>query len=196
LIEQAQTVQVIDDELLVRRAQGGDRAAFEQIVRRTARLVYARVYLDVADRQRAEDIVQETFLIAWKRIGQVVSPGGFRTWLLTIARTAAADAHRRRSRKKRRGSEADLSADVAMNVPDPAPTPADRADRREQQERMLGMLRRLPEEYSVPITLRYIAGDDYDAIGRQLGLTNGSLRGLLNRGMTRLREMMSDDEHE
>ena len=61
---------------------------------------------------------------------------------------------------------------------------------------MLGMLRRLPEEYSVPITLRYIAGADYDTISRQLGLSNGSLRGLLNRGMNRLREMMQSDENE
>jgi DNA-directed RNA polymerase specialized sigma24 family protein len=45
-----------------------------------------------------------------------------------------------------------------------------------------------------PITLRYIAGADYDTISRQLGLTNGSLRGLLNRGMAKLRQMMTDDD--
>ena len=58
---------------------------------------------------------------------------------------------------------------------------------------MLELLRKLPEEYSTPITLRYIAGTDYDTISRQLGLTNGSLRGLLNRGMARLRRMMTED---
>jgi len=192
------TLPVIDvdvdvDELLVRRAQGGDRAAFEQIVRRTARLVYARVYLDLGDRQHAEDVVQDTFLTAWRRIGQVVDPAGFRPWLLTVARTAAADARRRASRKKRRAKDPQLAADSAHDVPDPAPSPAEHAQRREEQERMLGLLRRLPEEYSLPITLRYIGGADYDTISRQLGLTNGSLRGLLNRGMARLREMMHGD---
>src|SRR5688572_24500025 len=92
------------DELLVRRSQAGERAAFEQLVRRTARLVYARVYLDTADRHRAEDLVQETFLIAWRRIGQVTEPAGFRTWLLTVARTVAADARRHDARKKRRAA--------------------------------------------------------------------------------------------
>ena len=58
---------------------------------------------------------------------------------------------------------------------------------------MLGVLRKLPDEYSLPITLRYIAGADYETIGRQLGLTNGSLRGLLNRGMKKLREVMRDE---
>ena len=183
-------VDVDDELLLVRRAQGGDRDAFEQIVRRTARLVYARVYLDVGDRQRTEDVVQDTFLTAWRRIGQVVDPTGFRPWLLAVARSATADARRRESRKKRRAKTPLLASDAAGDVPDPAPTPAERAVRREEQERMLGLLRRLPEEYSLPITLRYIGGADYDTISRQLGLSNGSLRGLLNRGMAKLREMM------
>lgn len=191
-----ETANTAVDELLVRRSQGGDRAAFEQLVRQTARLVYARAYLDVADRHRAEDIVQETFLAAWRRIGQVVEPGGFRAWLLTIARTTAADAHRRESRKKRaapRPSDVGAVRDP-VEVPDAAPTPAQSAERREERERMLGVLRRLPEEYSLPITLRYIAGADYETIGRQLGLSNGSLRGLLSRGMTKLREMMNEEK--
>ena len=183
-------VHVDDELLLVRRAQGGDRDAFEQIVRRTARLVYARVYLDVGDRQRTEDVVQDTFLTAWRRIGQVVDPTGFRPWLLAVARSAAADARRRDSRKKRRAKTPLFASDAAADLPDPAPTPPERAVRREEQERMLGLLRRLPEEYSLPITLRYIGGADYDTISRQLGLSNGSLRGLLNRGMAKLREMM------
>jgi RNA polymerase sigma-70 factor (ECF subfamily) len=179
-----------DDGLLVRRAQGGDRAAFEQLVRRTARLVYARVYLLTPDRHRAEDLVQETFLTAWRRIGQVTEPAGFRTWLLTVARTVSADARRHESRKKRRVGPAPTTSAEAADVSDAAPTPAESAERREEHDRMLKLLRDMPEEYAVPITLRYIAGADYDTIGQQLGLSNGSLRGLLNRGMTKLREAM------
>ena len=183
-----------DDGLLVRRAQGGDRAAFEQLVRRTARLVYARVYLLTPDRHRAEDLVQETFLVAWRRIGQVTEPAGFRTWLLTVARSVSADARRHDSRKKRRAERAGpTSSAEEIDLPDAAPTPAETAERREEHDRMLGLLRDMPEEYAVPITLRYIAGADYDTIGRQLGLSNGSLRGLLNRGMAKLRELMGKD---
>ena len=183
------------DELLVRRSQAGDRAAFEQLVRQTARLVYARVYLDAAaDRHRAEDLVQETFLTAWRRIGQVAEPAGFRTWLLTVARSVATDAHRRQTRKKRAGPrvarDTEAAATVAESVPDESPTPVEAAERREAQERMLRVLRDMPEEYSRPLTLRYLAGADYDTIGRQLGLSNGSLRGLLNRGMAKLRDAM------
>ena len=191
------------DELLVRRSQAGDRAAFEQLVRGTARLVYARVYLDTADRHRAEDLVQETFLTAWRRIGQVAEPAGFRTWLLAVARSVTTDAHRRDTRKKRAGPRADgrrdregadAAAAAAERVADDAPDPAEAAERREAQERMLRVLRELPEEYSQPLTLRYLAGADYDTIGRQLGLSNGSLRGLLNRGMAKLRDATRNEE--
>jgi RNA polymerase sigma-70 factor (ECF subfamily) len=184
-----------DDEVrLVRRSQAGDRAAFEQLVRRTARLVYARAFMEVSDRDRAEDIVQETFLLAWRRIGQVTEPQGFRAWLAIVTRTVAADMRRRESRKKRSGPRAAQHEEAAFDVPDSSPMPDEAMQRREERDRLLGMLRRLPDEYSLPITLRYIAGADYDTIGRQLGLSNGSLRGLLNRGMAKLREMMGREK--
>src|SRR6476646_1899448 len=67
---------------LVVRARGGDRLAFERIVHATARVVYAQVVASVRDRQKAEDLTQETFVAAWRAIGTVESPGGFVGWLL------------------------------------------------------------------------------------------------------------------
>jgi DNA-directed RNA polymerase specialized sigma24 family protein len=52
---------------------------------------------------------------------------------------------------------------------------------------VLSVLRTLPEEYRLPLTLRYLAGADHDTIQLQMGLTNGSLRGLLHRGLKLLR---------
>ena len=180
------------DAELVTRSQSGDRAAFGQLVHRTARLLFARLYLETADPHKAEDLVQETYLVAWRSIGQVTEPAGFRTWLLSVAHTVAIDAARRESRKKRTGPRlAGDATEVLAAVPDAAAVaPDEAADRDEQRRRVLAKLRELPEEYRQPIMLRYLAGADYDTIGRQLGLTNGSLRGLLNRGMARLREMM------
>ena len=184
-----------DETVLVVQSQGGDRAAYEALVRRTGRLVYSRIYLDTGDPHRTEDLVQETFLTAWRSIGQVTEPKGFRTWLLSIAKTVTLDAVRHDSRKKRTtgGSRADL-ADVAGRIEDHrAPAPPEAMEREEQRNRVRALLAKMPEEYGLPLTLRYIAGADYDTIGKQLGLTNGSLRGLLNRGMTKLREMMKKE---
>ena len=179
------------DDVLVARSRGGDRAAFEQLVRRTARLVYSRQYLETRDVHRAEDLTQETFLAAWRSIGQVDDPAGFRTWLLTVARSVAADAYRREHRKKRFG--AGRSPAGAMEAAaDPSSTPPQSAEREESRRRVTAALAALPEEYSLPLTLRYIGGADYDTIGRQLGLSNGSLRGLLSRGLAKLRQKLND----
>src|SRR5438067_445676 len=53
------------------RAQSGDRKAFELLVHHTARLVYAHIVASVRDRQKAEDLTQETFVAAWKGIGSL-----------------------------------------------------------------------------------------------------------------------------
>src|SRR4051812_29888729 len=183
------------DGQLAERSRRGDRAAFEQLVRRTARLVYARQYLETRDAHRAEDLTQETFLLAWRSIGQLSDPQGFRAWLLTIARSAATDAYRRDARKKRGdgGRAGDFGA-AADAIVDPSSRPDQSAQREESRRRVTGALKALPEEYGLPLTLRYIAGADYETIGRQLGLTNGSLRGLLSRGMTKLREKLKGED--
>jgi len=180
------------DQDLVTKSQAGDRAAFEVIVRRTARLLFARLYLETADAHRAEDLVQETYLVAWRRVEQLKDPGGLRAWLFSIAHSVLVDSVRREGRKKRSGPrEPSEAIDRAV---DPGASPPTTAEREETRARVLAQLRSLPEEYRLPITLRYIGGADYETIGRELGLTNGSLRGLLNRGMARLRVLLKTDQ--
>ena len=176
-----------DDEL-VARSRRGDRPAFEELVRRTARLVFSRLYLETGDAHRAEDLVQETFLVAWRNIRQVTDPAGFRPWLFSIAHSVLVDSLRRDARKKRSGAR--VGTDRLHELSDRSPAPDESAQREESRQQVLSVLRSLPEEYRLPLTLRYIAGADYEQISQQLGLTNGSLRGLLNRGMARMREAM------
>lgn len=168
------------EEKLVLSAQRGDRAAFEELVRRSSRLVYARLYLETGDAHQAEDLMQETMLTAFRTIGQLSDPGKFRTWLLRIAQNQAIDAVRRNMRLKRTPSE--LRPNNSSS-----PTPDEQAELVEQRQQVLAVLRTLPEEYRLPLTLRYLADADYDTIQLQMGLTNGSLRGLLHRGLKMLR---------
>ena len=175
------------DVALVERAKEGDRASFEELVRRTSGLVYARLYLETGDAHRAEDLVQETYLIAFRSLGGLEAAAGFRSWLLTIAQNAAIDAARYDSRKKRQGTM--VNAELRL-LPGPSPRPDELAERSEAREQVLSILRSLPEEYRLPLTLRYITGADYDSIQMQLGLSNGSLRGLLHRGLKLLRDRL------
>ena len=183
------------DQALVIKSRQGDRAAFEELVRRTARLVFSRAYLETGDVHRAEDLTQEVYLIAWRSIGQVTDANGFRTWLIQIAHTAAIDAARRSSRKKRAGSIASAAEQVTLKV-DGSPTPAESLEQKDQRERALAALRQLPEEYRQVLTLRYLGGADYESIAQQLALSNGSLRGLLNRGLALLRSRLKSPDRE
>ena len=179
------------DEALVRKSMNGDRASFEELVRRTARLVFSRVFLEVGDVHRAEDLVQETFLVAWRSIRQVSEPSGFRSWLFTIAHSVVVDAARRDSRKKRLPQRNREQADVIGTIAAAEASPAAAAEKNEERENVLSVLRSLPEEYRMPLMLRYIGGADYQTIGQQLGLTNGSLRGMLSRGLSMLRSRLT-----
>jgi RNA polymerase sigma-70 factor (ECF subfamily) len=180
------------DEILVQRSRNGDRAAFEALVHRTARLVFSRVFLETGNVHRAEDLTQETFLTAWRSISQVDRPEGFRTWLLSIARTVVIDSARKQLRKKRSGKAAG-DEDVLLRIPSADPSPPRQLEDQEKQQRALSLLRSLPEDYRLPLTLRYLGGLDYQAIEKQLGMSNGSLRGLLGRGLAMLREQMGED---
>lgn len=180
------------DTDLVVRARNGDRVAFEEMVRRTSRLVFARLFLDTGHTQRAEDLLQETLLLAFRSLRKLENPAQFRPWLLTIAHNVVIDAARRDSRQKR-GAGLNGSANGKSelhDVPCAGLSPEDAAQREELRGAVLSVLRSMPEEYRLPLTMRYITGADYDTIGEQLGLTNGSLRGLLHRGLKMLKDRM------
>jgi RNA polymerase sigma-70 factor (ECF subfamily) len=182
------------DEALVRKAQAGDRTAFEELVRRTSRLLFARLFLETGDTHRAEDLVQETWLRAYRSIKHLSNPATLRSWLLAIAQNMVTDQARAETRQKRSAPPR-----VALprrpgtldNQPDPGPAPVEEAERAELRSGVLAVLRSLPEEYRLPLTLRYIAGADYETIEVQLGLSNGSLRGLLHRGLKLLRARLA-----
>ena len=189
------------DEVLVQRSQNGEQVAFEKLICRTGRLVYARLYLQTGNRELAEDLTQETFLTAWRCIRQVTHAQAFRPWLLSIAMSVHTDSLRRSGRRKRggdslhalrEGSRLNNNSDALAAIPDRSPGPANAAEKSELRQRMLGALRQMPENYRQPLMLRYLADCDYGQIEQQLGLSNGALRGLLHRGMEMLRELMKE----
>jgi RNA polymerase sigma-70 factor (ECF subfamily) len=180
------------DEALVVKAQGGDRAAFEELVRRTSRLVFARLYLETGDTHRAEDLLQETWLRAYRGLRGLNFPGKLRPWLLTLAQNVFHDDARGATRHKR-AAPPRAGPDALAKQPGPSLPPEEEAAQAELRGRVLAVLRSLPEEYRLPLTLRYIAGADYETIETQLGLSNGSLRGLLHRGLKMLRARLGPE---
>jgi RNA polymerase sigma-70 factor, ECF subfamily len=177
------------EEALVRRARDGSREAFEELVRRTSRMVYAKLYLETGDPHSAEDLVQETYLRAFRAVSRITDPSGFRAWIMTIGQSVLIDSFRRAG-ALRRSPPPRASQQALENVAAPASGEAGLADTR---EKVRVILQSLPEEYRLPLTLRYIDGADYESIQMQLGLSPGSLRGLLYRGLQLLRRAVKQE---
>ncbi|NUN50694.1 MAG: sigma-70 family RNA polymerase sigma factor, partial [Candidatus Brocadiae bacterium] len=129
-----------------------------------------------------DDACQETFVQAWRQLGTLRDPAALGPWLLAIARNLALD--RLRSRK-RDGRREELHEDAAAARPI--------ANDRELRERTMAHIRALPESYRETLVLRLVEGLDGPEIAAQTGLTPGSVRVNLSRGMELLRERLRKD---
>lgn len=168
-----------EDGLLVREAGAGDAAAFGRLYDRYGRMVHGLVLARVGphlSRNDVDDLVQDVFLTAWRRLGALRDPSAFGGWLATIARNRATDAYRRHQRAE------ELPEHLA--APD---TSAERLDARA----VLAAIRSLPQAYRETLVLRLVEGLTGPEIAAQTGLTPASVRVNLHRGIKLLREKLA-----
>jgi len=165
---------------LVGRALRGDAAAFQEIYRRFAPSVHG-VALARCSIQDAEEVVQETFVLAHRSLASLREPSAIGPWLHAIARNAANDRHRARSKLPR--SEP-LRDDLAAGAKD---------EENELRARVLHHIRSLPEAYRETLLLRLVEGLSGPEIAEAVGLTAASVRVNLHRGMELLRPLLSKE---
>jgi RNA polymerase sigma-70 factor, ECF subfamily len=174
-----------DDASLVAAARHGDRAAFGALYRRHARLVQAVLLARVAPDSVA-DLVQDVFLQAMGRLASLRDGGAFASWLATIARRRAADWRRRR-----RDTVSLEDAPAEMEVADT--DHAEATMNRTRAHAALAIITSLPASYRETLLLRFVAGLSGPEIAARTGLTHGSVRVNLHRGVALLRERMAGE---
>ncbi len=167
----------------VEASRTGDGEAFRLLYRRFAPSVHA-VALARAGPAEAEDLVQDAFLAAHRRLGTLREAGSFGPWLLAIARNAAADLHRRRAARPR---EEPLPEEGL-----PGPPPGEGEDG-ELRRRVLEAVRALPEAYRETLLMRLVEGMTGPEIAAATGLTHGSVRVNLHRGVAMLRKGLGEE---
>jgi RNA polymerase sigma-70 factor (ECF subfamily) len=167
------------DEDVVRAAQDGDREAFGLLYERYARMVHGILLVRVPP-QAVEDLVQDVFLRAMPRVASLRDANCFGGWLATIARNRAVDFFR----------ESGLAD--AGQAPEDCEIPSEQAGSAEQAEAhaALEAIRALPEAYRETLILRLVEGMTGPEIAARTGLTHGSVRVNLHRGMQQLREAL------
>jgi RNA polymerase sigma-70 factor (ECF subfamily) len=163
-----------------RAALQGDREAFEMIIRSSSRNLFAIAYAILQSREEAEDVVQDTFVKAWKSRWRVRDPEKLPAWLSTIARHRARDLARRRRPEP---LPLDFESKEAVEAESDRPS----ADRNVEVQNAIAQL---PELHRAALTLRYFEELDYATIEQTLGLTNGSLRGILGRALGTMRRKL------
>jgi RNA polymerase sigma-70 factor (ECF subfamily) len=170
-----------DDTALVQAARRGDRAAFANLHAQFAPMVHG-IALARMPVSYANDLVQETFLQALDRLPLLRDDTAFGPWLATIARNLAVEFHRRR---RARAHEA-LSSDLAQPAQSLSGAQAERACQ------LLAAIRTLPDSYSETLVLRLVEGMTGPQIAASTGLTHGSVRVNLTRGMGMLRDRLQE----
>jgi RNA polymerase sigma-70 factor (ECF subfamily) len=165
---------IAEDAGLVEAARGGDRAAFGRLYQNYARMIHGILLARVPPAE-AEDLVQEVFLQAFRQLPRLREAAAFGGWLSAIARNRARDHYRR----FRRTDE----------LPATLLAPGDTASDAEAAA-ALTTIRGLPEAYRETLILRLVEGMTGPEIAARTGLTPGSVRVNLHRGMKLLRERL------
>lgn len=158
-------------------ARNGDRVAFAKLYEQYARMVHG-IVLARAPRSEADDLVQDVFFFAWRKIHTIRDAAAFGGWIGMIARNRAMDYHRQKTETE------ELTENMADSIADkPAP--------KAEAIAVLNTIKTLPEAYRETLILRLVEGMTGPEISVRTGLTPESVRVNLHRGMKMLREKLT-----
>ena len=183
---------------LIDRARTGDLEAFDELCRQHGDRLLCQAIALSGDSAMAEDLVQETFIAAWRGLPRFGGRCHFFTWLCSIL------IHRHRNSRRKKwplpfsflfGGEREQAENFLATVPDLSPTPGSSAEREENATRVLRSLEKLPAKQREVVYLRFYAGDSLEGIAAALDCSVGTVKSRLFHGLEKLRRMKSIAEN-
>ncbi len=175
------------DAELVAATLAGDRQAFRRIVERYQRLLCSLAYSSTGELSRSEDLAQETFLEAWRKLPGLREPDKLRQWLCGILRFKAGHLRRADGREPVRQAASLEAAEAVESGEEPA---AALAIRKEELALLWTALERLPELYREPLVLYYREHCSIEHVAVALELTEDAVKQRLARGRKMLQEQV------
>jgi RNA polymerase sigma factor (sigma-70 family) len=173
------------DAELVARSVGGDREAFSQIVTRYQILICSLAYCRIGHLGQSEDVAQETFITAWKRLRLLREPAKLRAWLCGIVNYRIHKALRREGRDPARLAE---PLEVAHETPAVEALPSEQTISREEAAILWRSLERIPALYRDPLVLFYREHESVAAVAAELEISEDAVKQRLARGRKLLQE--------
>jgi RNA polymerase sigma-70 factor (ECF subfamily) len=177
-----------EEAALVERARRGDRAAFEELVRRHADHLYAVVLRFVADSGEAEEVTQEAFLRAWRSIGRFEGRSRFFTWLYRIGINEA----KRRAARRPPATVVSLDDEPIPEAPDWSQAPETRFAQSDLRRVLEDAIRALAPEYRAPIVLRDVEGLSTREAAEAMDLGEAAFKSRLHRARLAVRRALDE----
>ena len=193
--EQQLDPQLQDDETLVARTQKGDSAAFDVLVGRYKERLYATVYHMTSNHEDANDLVQDTFIKAFKSIESFRGHSSFYTWVYRIAVNRTINFLKRRKNRNQYSLD-DLESSIQTD-PDLVEmmshaTPRREAGLTELQVKLNESLQKLSEPHRAVVTMHDIQGMTHADIAKVLKCSEGTVRSRLFYARQQLQGLLSD----
>ena len=182
----ALTSEADDLACLVEQAKHGDRAAFEHLVRATSTDCYALALRLVGNEHDARDVLQETYLRAFRKLGKFRGDSGFGSWLHRITVNCSATL----ITKRRRSSHVELDEDIEVPETRSERDPETAAGTADDRERLVEALADLPDQMRMVVVLRDVYDLAHEEIARELGISQTAAKVRLHRARRRLREQL------
>jgi len=181
------------DEELMERCAAGSHEAFQCLVERYRGRLINVVGRFINDRDRAEDIVQEVFLRAFRSRERYKRQGRFSTWIFTIAVNLAKNEIRRKVRRRGEMSFEALeeAAGPTIATADPSPGAEDSFGREQVRAAVTEAIAKLPVKYREAVVLRDIEGLAYEEIASILRIPGGTVRSRINRGRLMIKDYLT-----
>jgi RNA polymerase sigma-70 factor, ECF subfamily len=178
---------------LVAAARDGDRDAFDRLVRLTYADTYTLAFRLTGDEEDARDVVQESYLRAYRGLRRFRGDAQFSTWMYRITANCATTYLGKRGRHRHE----ELTDDVPLDQDRPAGNPEANLDARARSDSLQQALRRLPPRLRAVVVLRDVYDLPHEAIAAELGISESAAKVRLHRARRKLREdlyPLPDDE--
>ena len=185
----------LDDSGVVQAYLDGDKRAFGELVERYQTRLLNFVYRTTGDRERAEDLVQETFIRVYRHLHRFDQTKKFSTWIYTIASNLAKNELRNRSRNPlvlfqtiKKNWDADARP---LEWEDNTYRPDDLFRKRQLKQVVDGVVGELPEHHRTVFMLREMEGKTYEEIAEITGCNLGTVKSRLNRARNNFAQLIA-----
>ena len=179
------------DEAIIRRCQAGDWSDYDRLVERHRRIVWAAIDAVIDNKSLIPDLVQESFIRAYRKMGTYQFKSSFSSWIFRLARNHAISYLRSKAAKMRTTSiddDSDDSLPISRRLAG-GTEPAEEYERQELRRNLDMILAQLPEHYRAVLNLYYLQEHSYEEIAQIQDIPLNTVRTHLRRARQKLMEL-------